>query len=279
LGGVFKEAQLPPESMKVVAPDGAQSDATYVGANLYAGYTVIKLSNLKGVTPTAWSKRKMALGQTLLPVTSGQAFVGAVHVLARFGEPFSEDRLPADEQSNPRFERFGAFLFDMEGRLAAVVTTGGGWAGERFALSGTRLQREIGYILKEGKDIEPRALGVGFIAPVVPEEPPARASKDVRDKYEAAKRAWETNSKVIGERRVVQVSEVTKNSLGDKAKLEKGDLLLAIDGRPISELVGADGRALSGLIQMQVDLATRTGTVPVVVVREGKEMMLEMELR
>jgi len=141
------------------------------------------------------------------------------------------------------------------------------------------LQREIGYILKEGKDIEPRALGVSFTAPAAPDEPPPRATKAVRDAYETAKKAWEANSKVIGERRAVQVSDVTKNSLAADAKLVKGDLLLSIDGRPISEMVGTDGRALSGLIQMQVDLATRTGAVPVVIVREGKEMALEMVLK
>jgi len=282
LGGVFKEAQAP-DSLKVAAPDGTQSPATYVGANLYAGFTIIKLGTLQGVVPAAWSKDKLLPGQTLFPVTSGQAFAGAVHVLPRFGEPFSEDHLPADEQSNPRFERYGAFLFDVQGRLAAAVTTGGGWAGERFALGGTRLQREIAYILNdgnEGRDIEPRALGVSFKAPEEPGEAPRpRAPQAVKDKYEADKAAWDANNKALAGRRAVQVSEVTRDSLADKAKLEKGDLLLSIDGRAIAELVTTEGRAQSGLIQLQVDLATRTGEVPLAIVRDGKEMTLVMPLK
>jgi S1-C subfamily serine protease len=246
LGGVFKEAQLPPAPpMKVLAPDGTPGEATFVGANLYAGFTVIKLNNVKGLAPASWSAGKLKVGQTLLPVTSGQSFVATVHVRSRFGEAFSEDRLPADEQSNPRFERYGAFLFDIRGNLAAVVTTGGGWAGERFALSATRLQRDIAYILKENKDIEPRALGVTFTA----------------------------------KNRDVQVSAVTAGSLAAQAQLKVGDILLSIDGRPMFELVTADGNALPGLIQLQVDLVTRTGNVPLVIVRDGKQLTLQMPLQ
>ena len=74
----------------------------------------------------------------------------------------------------------------------------------------------------------------------------------------------------------MKVSDVSKKSLAAQANLKEGDLLLSIDGRPMSELVRTDGSAQSGLIQLQVDLATRTGEVPLVVVREGKELTLKM---
>ncbi len=281
LGGVFKEAQQAPgaKPMAVILPDGTHGEATFVGANLYAGYTVIKIGNLKDVTPTAWSKEQLRQGQMLLPVTLGQSFVPTVHVQARLGEQFSEDRLPADEQANPRFERYGAFMFDLEGHLAAVVTTGGGWAGERFALSATRMQRDIAYILKEGKDLEPRALGVAFTAPVPPGDAPnPRASPAVKAAYEKARAAWEANTKVIGDHRAVQVSALTHDSLAERARLEVGDILLEIDNRPMSDLVAADGSVLPGLIQLQLDLVTRSGEVPLIVVRKGEQVTLKMPL-
>jgi hypothetical protein len=255
LGGVFRESQSTTSPMKVVASTGAQTEATFVGANLFAGFTVIQLKDASFAKPAAWTKRKLVPGQTLLPVTFGQPFAPLVHVLARPGEPFSEDRLPPDDQTTPRFERGGAFLFDVEGSLAAVVTAGGGWAVERFALSGTRMQRDVAYILTNQKDIEPRSLGVDFtpLAPPIPS--------------------------VVGTRRAVQVKAVTKGSLAARAKLQQGDILVSIDGRPMSELVTGGGQPLPGLMQLQVDLVTRTGNVPLEVIRDGKLQTLQMPLQ
>jgi S1-C subfamily serine protease len=258
LGGVFRESQSPASPMDVVASDGSVTKATFVGANLFAGFTLVQLKDVKVATPASWSKHKLAVGQTLLPVTFGQPFAPVVHILARPGEPFSEDRLPPDDQTTPRFERGGAFLFDVEGHLAAVVTAGGGWTAERFALSGTRMQRDIAYILDKKTDIEPRALGVDFI-PVPTPTPPETA-------------------KLIGTHRAVQVRDVADKSLAFRANLKPGDILLSIDGRHMSELVTANGQALPGLIQLQVDLVTRTGSVPLGIIRDGKLQTLQMPL-
>ena len=241
--------------MKIVASTGAQTEAAFVGANLFAGFTVIQLKDVNFAKPASWAKHKLVPGQTLLPVTFGQPFAPLVHVLARPGEPFSEDRLPPDDQTTPRFERGGAFLFDVDGHLAAVVTAGGGWAVERFALSGTRMQREVAYIFTNQKDIEPRSLGVDFTPLTLP-TPPA-----------------------LGNHRAVQVKAVTANSLAASAKLRSGDILVSIDGRPMSELVTASGQALPGLMQLQVDLVTRTGTVPLEVIRDGNPQTLQMPLQ
>jgi len=246
LGGVFKEAAT--KAMSVTLPDGTAAEADYVGADLYTGFTVVKLSSAKGITPTMWPKSKIQHGQMLLPVTGGQTFAPMVFAQARVGEQFSEDRMPADEQSNPRFERSGAFLFNVDGNLAAVVTTGGSWAvGERLALSAARLQREINYIITQKKDVEPRPLGVKF------------------------------EQKTVSGRQLQQVSDVTAGSLAQSAGVQKGDYLVAIDGRPMIKLV-AGTYALPSMTQLQVDLQTRTGDVPVEVLRDGKEMTLQMHL-
>jgi S1-C subfamily serine protease len=280
LGGVFRESQGPDGSpMKVLTADGTQSEATFIGSNLYTAFTLIKLNAIKGTTPTAWSKTKLKPGQTLLPVTFGQPFAPLVHVLPRPGEPFSEDRLAPDDQTTPRFERGGAFLFDVEGHLAAVVTAGGGWAGERFALSGSRMQRDVAYILANQTDIEPRSLGVDFTPAAPPIPPFPNAPKAVQDAYNAEKKIWDDTAKIIGNHRAVRVKAVTPNSLAARAQLKPGDVLLSIDGRRMSEFVTSNGQALPGLIQLQVDLVTRTDAVPLVIVRDGKEQTLQMSLK
>jgi putative serine protease PepD len=261
LGGIFKEAQQDPKNpaMKLIMPDGTQREADFVGANLYAGYSIIKLKDAKGIDPVRWSEHRLTAGEMLMPITSGQSFVPMVFVNQRIGEPFSEDRLQADEQGNSRFERNGAFLMDVHGNLAAIVTTGGGWAGERFAISATRMQRELKYILEQNKDIEPRPLGITFQVPV-----PATGSS--------------APGSMPG-RRAVQVQEVTPGSLAANAGVMKDDIILSIDGRPISELVSGDRAALPGLIKLQVDLATRTDEVPLIITRKGVEQTLKMQLK
>jgi S1-C subfamily serine protease len=271
IGGVFREAQTStgPSPIRVTLPDNKHTEATFVGANLFAGYTIIQVKNAAGVPPMHWSPRKIAQGQMLFPKTSGQSFVPIVFAQSRAGEPFSEDRLVSDEQSASRFERNGAFLLDTHGDVAAVVTTGGGSLGDRYALTSSRLQRDIRYIMAQGKDIEPRALGVGFsfVAP-----PSATAPA-------AATQAWAEVSKVIAGRRAVRVNEISKDSVAASSGLKIGDLVVSIDGRPISELVTPDGRLLPAMVQLQVDLATRTGDVPLVIVRDAKEQTLQMALK
>jgi len=55
--------------------------------------------------------------------------------------------------------------------------------------------------------------------------------------------------------------------------------LLEIDGHPVSELVGTDGHALPALVQVELDLATRTGTVPLKIERGGQAQTLQMPLK
>jgi S1-C subfamily serine protease len=280
LGGVFRESQNPANPMTVTASDGTTARATFIGTCLFTGITVIQLDKPKIATVASLAKRKLAPGQMLLPITIGQPFTPLVHVQARRGEPFNEERLPPDDQANPRFERNGAILFNTEGNLAAVVTGGGGWPGEHYTFSASRMQRDVAYMLQgKGQDIEPRSLGVDFVPLTAPTAPAANAPKANQDAYNIVKKAWDETNKLLAGRRGVQVKAVTKDSLAASAGLKSGDIILSIDGRPTSELVNSSGTPLPNLIQFQVDIVTRAGEIPIVVLRDGKEQTLKMPLQ
>jgi hypothetical protein len=237
-------------AMPVTLPDGKTTTARFVGGNLYGGYTIMELAGKAGVRPLKWSQAPLVSGQLLLSVTAGQGLASLDLASARAGSagPLEEHlALSVDERS-------GAFLTNIRGELVAVVVAGGGWQGEGRVLYGPRIARETDYIIhqtgpdgKPGKDIEPLMLGVSFTS----------------NKNGAAG---------------VLVTSVDAGSPAAKAGLKENDVLLEIEGHAVSELLTPDALALPALIQMELDFATRTGSVPLKIQRGGKEQTLQLPL-
>ena len=100
------------------------------------------------------------------------------------------------------------------------------------------MEREVSYITHEigpdgtpGKDLEPRKMGLEY------------------------------SPTMVDGVRQVQVSRVADKSSAEAAGFKKGDILVSVDGHPMSELVMGD-RETAGMVQLKIDLAMRTGSFP-----------------
>jgi S1-C subfamily serine protease len=152
---------------------------------------------------------------------------------------------PAKFGKRPLDERIPLFAGDDRG--GAFIFDGKGrlvalgWG--RFALPMSELHRDIQWIVDNRKDVTPRQLGVRYsLVPV-----PWGAARNPRD--------------------AARVDAVAPGSPAEKAGLKKDDIVVSIDKKPLNQLP-----------QIQMDLATRSGSVPLGIVRDGKEQTLELHL-
>jgi hypothetical protein len=247
LTGLLREAH--PDPFTVTLPGGIETTARYTGGSLYGGFTILTLANSGNVKPAAWARKRLVPGQLLLSISAGQGVATPVLAASRQSSGNLEEHIALAPD-----ERGGGFFFDSSGNLALAMA-GGAWPSDRRPLFGERFERDLAYILgsgpdgKPGRDIEPRSLGLAFAA--------------------------DRNAN----RRGVVVTSVDPKSLASDSGLRKDDIVVSIDGKPVTELVAPDARPLAGLIQLQLDLATRTGTVPLVIIRGEKEQTLQMTLK
>jgi S1-C subfamily serine protease len=241
-------------TFRVLAADGTEMGAKYIGAHLARGFAVIKLDSLGAQTPLAMAPGRPAAGELLMCLTAHQ---GAVGWVTAPGEPAAavsatpagsagsagsstaakmlDDRFPISSSD----DRGTSYLFNTDGELAALGTG-------KFALPIGTIQQDIQWIIDNNKDISPRALGVSYNG----------VSAEIRRKIPA-----------LGNRPAALVTEVAKGSPAEKAGLKKDDIVVSIDDVSIALLP-----------KIQADLATRTGTVPLEIFRAGTEMTLELPL-
>jgi serine protease Do len=246
VAGLLREAHK--GNIPITLPDGSETTAAFVGAALPYGFTVIKLDRTTGLKPVNLSRRRLMPGEMLVSITAGPN--SAAFVMAS-GKPGAV----VDDRFMVPSDRSGAFLFDTNAEIAAIVPggIGGGWAGDRQAVPISRITRSIDYIIKNGKDLEPRPLGIRY---------------DRIDRALPAPRASSVLATLAGQHAVAVVG-VDKGSLAAKAGIVPGDVIVTLDGRPWQEV-----------LQVQTDLVTRTGTVPITVIRadKDKEELIQMPL-
>ncbi len=241
---------------QVTLPDGSETTASFIGVNPYGGYTIIQINKTTGLRPMPWAHQRVVPGDMLVSVSSAQAPPALVMAPGRPDFPIIDHfSLSSDDHG-------GAYLFDTNGELAAVAVAGANWSSDRQAFAAQRLRREVDYIIKTGTDISIKPLGIRF---------------DALNAGRAAQLA-----KILGNRRGVRVTSVDAGSLAGKAGLKTDDVILAIDNRLISTFVSNDRQPLAELIQFQVDLFTRTGNIPLDIIRTGPdgdhEITLQMSL-
>jgi hypothetical protein len=236
LGPGVRESQKD-KPFAVTGPDGKETTARYVGAHFARGLTVVKLDSPSVAPPLELADTRPDTGELLMCVAGSNDAVAWVTVPGRAGKPV-DDRFATTggDDHGP------SYLFNAAGQLSAV-------GYERFALPVEMLKENIHWIIENQRDLKPRQLGVKYRH--VPQDSPLRSSNPVVGKNPA----------------VVVVEDVFKGSGAEQAGMQKGDLLVSIDGRPLWQI----GQILS-------DLATRTGKVPLGVVRQNKEITLEMPL-
>ncbi|HVX84707.1 MAG TPA: PDZ domain-containing protein [Phycisphaerae bacterium] len=229
LTGLLREAQQ--DALRVTAPDGSEITAKFVGAYPSRGYSIIQLDKPGLTRPVAMAAGRPPAGSLLMSILAGNGAAGWIVAPAKLGKRPADDRIPlfaADDRS-------GAFVFDTQGRLAALA-----WG--RFGLPMDNLRQDIQWIVDNHRDIQPRQLGVRYS--LVPGAGPVGKGRDA-----------------------ARVDAVAPGSLAEKAGLKKGDIVVSIDRRPINQLP-----------QIQMDLATRSGMVPLGIQRDGKDITLEMPL-
>jgi len=151
----------------------------------------------------------------------------------------------AKKNGDDRFALLGGedrgpnILFNTNGQLAAV-------GFERFAVPVSALKNDVKWILANKKDVAPRQLGVSYV-PVPP--------------------LLRRQMRMLANRPAVVVKDVAAGSLAEKAGLQKNDIVVTIDRKSIWQMP-----------QIQWDLATETGSVPIGIVRGDKEETLSMPL-
>lgn len=236
LGPGVRESQKD-KPFAVTGPDGKEATARYVGAHVARGLTVIKLDSPSVTPPLELADARPDAGELLMCVAGSSGAVAWITVPGHAGKP-ADDRFATSGTD----DRGPSYLFNAAGRLSAV-------GYERFALPVEMLKGNIHWIIENQRDLKPRQLGVKYSH--VPQDSPLRSSNPVAGKNPA----------------VVVVEDVFKGSGAEQAGVQKGDLLVSIDGRPLWQIG-----------QILADLATRTGKVPLGVVRQNKEITLEMPL-
>jgi S1-C subfamily serine protease len=229
-------------AIRVTTSDGTEVGAKYVGAHIGRGMAVIKLDSPGIAIPLTLADGRPAGGEMLMCMNARQGSLGWI---AAPGQNPARAHPVSHRATDERFpvfgsdERGGTYLFNTSGELAAVGM-------ERYAVPIEVFKDDIKWIIKNGRDISPRRLGVKY-DPVSP---------DMRKSLPA-----------LADKPAVLVKEVAPNSPADKAGLKKGDILVTIDDVSVALFP-----------QIQVDLASRHGTVVMGIIRGGQEKTLDMPL-
>jgi serine protease Do len=225
-----------PISIKVTAPDGTELNAKYVGGHPTRGVAVIKLDSPGAAVPMRVADGNAAPGELLMCIGVNSGGIGFIIT------PGAAQKRNNAEQRFPIFnndDHGPTFVVNTSGQLAAV-------GADRFALPMSYLKQDLQWIIENKKDVAPRQLGVKY-SPVPP--------------------AMRKSARLLANRPAVVVDDVAAGSPAEKAGLQKNDIVVTIDRRPIWQMP-----------QIQWDIATETAPVPIGILRDNKEMTLSMPL-
>ncbi|MGN6370675.1 MAG: S1C family serine protease [Phycisphaerae bacterium] len=234
LGNWVKDGQ--PLSINVTLADGTDTRATYVGGHAARGFAIIKLDTAGPGPALPLASQAPAPGELLMCIAANSGAIGFI------ASPGPSQKRGNGEQRFPIYgndERGPTVVINTRGELAAL-------GSDRFALPLSYLKRDVQWILENRRDIVPRQLGVKY-GPVPP--------------------ALRKSAHLLANRPAIVVEDVTAGSLAEKAGLQKNDIVITIDHRPIIQLP-----------QIQADMATETAPVPIGILRDNKELTLSMPL-
>lgn len=228
---VLDDPQTDLAVLKIQRPDRAFPALTFGDSDgLEVGDLVLAIGNPFGV------------GQT---VTSG-----IVSALARTGVQTSDYGffIQTDAAINPG--NSGGALVDMQGRLvgvnSAIFTRSGGSLGIGFAIPANMARVVVNAALNGGQIVRPW-LGVAL----------QEVSFDI------------ANSLGIDPPRGALITQIADNSSAQRADLQSGDVILAVDGVAINDIGGFNYR-----------LATKEvgGTAELQIIRNGRELLVDVDL-
>jgi serine protease Do len=243
------------DEVKVVMNDGREFVAKVIGADPKSDIALIKVDAKDLPAMNIADSDKIEVGDLVLAVGNpfgvGQTVtMGMVSATGRgnLGLDY-EDFIQTDAAINPG--NSGGALVDAEGRLiginTAILSRSGGNQGIGFAVPVNLARNVMESLVKDGRVVR------GFMGVNIQDLTPALAR--------------EFNLK---EQSGVVVADVTPKSPAEKAGLKSGDVILSFNGKQVN-----DGRHL----KLQVAQTTPGKSVPVKVLRDGKETTVNVTVK
>jgi serine protease Do len=245
------------KEIKVTVSDKREFDATVVGTDPKSDLAVIKIKGSpSGLRPAEFGdSSKLRLGDVVLaignPLGVGQTVtMGIVSAKGRadLGITAYEDFIQTDAAINPG--NSGGALIDTEGKLVgintAILSRTGGYQGIGLAIPSSMAQ-PIMETLKQSGRVSRGFLGVGI--------------QDVDHDLAAALKLSSQNG--------VLLTEVRSGGPGGKAGLSRGDVVVKVDGKPVTS---------TGQFRNLIASSGAKKRVTLEIVRDGKSQTLPVEL-
>jgi Do/DeqQ family serine protease len=243
------------DRIRVVLSDRRELVARLVGSDPHTDIAVLKIDGDRLSPAALGDSSKVRVGQFALamgnPFGVGQTvtlgIIGAVS-RGRMGITDYEDFIQTDAAINPG--NSGGPLVDVEGRVigvnTAILTTGGGGnEGVGFAVPSDLARSVMDQLVREGHVVR------GWLGVAVDDVSAAQAET----------RGGSLEGALVG--------DVTPGGPAAKAGLQRGDILVALNGEPI-----ADGRAL----RLRVAQLPPDSTVRLDVIRGGRHHEITAKL-
>ena len=240
----------------VTLHDKREMKARVVGTDARTDIAVLKLEGSNFPYLTLADSTKVEVGDIVLaigdPFGVGQTVTsGIVSATGRSGLGIEEveDFIQTDAPINPG--NSGGALVDDEGHLigintAIVAGNSGGNQGIGFAVPINMARHDMDQILEHGK-VERAYLGI------VPQ--------DIKPALAKAFNVTETSGALVG--------DVSAGGPAEKAGLQKGDIILGINGQPIAD---------ANQLRLKVGMMMPNETVKMKVLRNGKNLEVAVTL-
>jgi serine protease Do len=245
------------KEIKVTVSDKREFDATVVGTDPKSDLAVIKIKGApSGLRPAEFGdSSKLRLGDVVLaignPLGVGQTVtMGIVSAKGRadLGIAAYEDFIQTDAAINPG--NSGGALIDTEGKLVgintAILSRSGGYQGIGLAIPSSMAQ-PIMETLKQSGKVSRGFLGVGI--------------QDVDRDLATALKLSTPNG--------VLLTEVRSGGPAGKAGLSRGDVVVKVDGKPVTS---------TGQFRNLIASSGAKKKVTLEVMRDGKPQSLGVEL-
>lgn len=252
------------DKIKVTDAQGRQYKAVKVGTDPSTDLAVIRVENPKDFVPIRMGdSEKVSVGEWVLAVGNPFGYLtstvtaGIVSAKGRDlniiqDEKKIEDFIQTDAAINPG--NSGGALVNLQGELiginTAIATPTGVFAGYSFAIPSRIVKKVVSDIIEKGGNIERTSLGVG--------------GYDVNDEL-----IREYGLKLSG-KKGFYVDEVERRSAAQLGGLLPGDVIIEINGNPISNYDD---------ILKNMKYSKVGDTVSIKVNRSGKETILPVQLR
>ncbi|HHN65132.1 MAG TPA: DegQ family serine endoprotease [Nitrospirae bacterium] len=248
---VIKDA----DEIKIVLQDKREFKGKVIGTDPKTDLAVVKI-DAKGLPALKLGDSdRLHVGEIVLAVgnpfgLSHTITMGIVSAVGRskVGIADYEDFIQTDAAINPG--NSGGALVNIKGELiginTAIFSTSGGYMGIGFAIPSNMAKAVMESIIKYGKVIR------GWLGVTIQDLTP-----EIAEHFG------------IKEEKGSLVTDVVKGSPAEKAGFRRGDLIIEFDGKPVK-----DSTSLRNMVAN-----TPPGkTVPVKVIREGKEVVLNVTL-